>query len=132
MRLLAAKASERYFPFLSQVGEDVLHKVEKQLNLYYINKCWADYLDHIAYIRESIHLVALGRKNPLTEFTRNAIEAFDNMLDIIDSEIISTFYSIGINENGIELENEVIKVPSTTWIYLLNDSPDRSKILPFF
>ncbi|HWQ71435.1 MAG TPA: accessory Sec system translocase SecA2 [Desulfitobacteriaceae bacterium] len=125
LELLAREAPERYSILAGRVGEKVLREVEKQITLYYLNKCWAEYLDNIAYERESIHLVVFGGKNPLDEFHKIAIETFAKMLERIDSEIIGTFNVVDINENGIELEKEGLKGPSSTWTYLINDNPDQ-------
>lgn len=131
LELLAVKAAKRYFAFRSQVGEEVLRKVEKQITLYHINKCWADYLDYIAYVRESIHLVVIGKKNPLDEFHKLAIDAFDEMLERIDAEIVRTFNAVEMKEDGIDMDKEGLKGPSSTWTYLINDSPDQFNNLPF-
>ncbi len=125
LELLAREAPERYSTLAGRVGEKVLREVEKQITLYYLNKCWAEYLDNIAYERESIHLVVFGGKNPLDEFHKIAIETFAKMLERIDSKIIKTFNVVDINENGIELEKEGLKGPSSTWTYLINDNPDQ-------
>jgi preprotein translocase subunit SecA len=124
-KFLAREAPERYSALAGRVGEKVLREVEKQITLYYLNKCWTEYLDNIAYERESIHLVVFGGKNPLDEFHKIAIETFAKMLDRIDSEIVRTFNVADINENGIELDKEGLKGPSSTWTYLINDSPDQ-------
>lgn len=122
--LLAARVPERYQLMRERVGEKALQLAEKQLTLHCIDKCWANYLEHISYIRESIHLVALGKKNPLTEFYRSAREAYMEMLNEIDSEIIRLFSVVDIDDNGIVSADDVLKVPSATWTYLLNESPD--------
>lgn len=119
--LLAEKGFQRY----SQFDKGILRKVEKQLTLFYINKHWAEYLDYIGSIRESIHLVVIGKKNPLDEFHRFAIDAFDDMMDKIDEEIIDAFYNVDIGENGIDMEKEGFRGPSATWTYLIDDSPDQ-------
>lgn len=121
--LLSAKAADRYCTLRDQIGEDVLKKFKKQITLYQINKCWADYLDYISYEREGIHLVAVGKKDPLTEFHRIAIEAFDEMMDNIDSEIVRTFETVEIGKDGIDTLKAGLKGPSATWTYLINDSP---------
>ncbi|MHB8127210.1 MAG: accessory Sec system translocase SecA2 [Desulfitobacteriaceae bacterium] len=125
LELLSKKATERYLALSNRVGEQVLRKSEKQLTLFYINKCWAEYLDYISYVREGIHLVVFGRKDPLDEFLEIAIEAFDKMVDRIDAEIIRTFNIVEINEDGIDMDNERLKGPSSTWTYLMNDNPDQ-------
>ena len=125
LELLSTKASERYFTLCSRVGEKVLWKVEKQITLFYINKCWAEYLDHIADIREGLHLAVIGKKDPLYEFLKSAIEAFDELVDRIDGEIIRTFNVVEINEDGIDMDKEGLKGPSSTWTYLIDDNPDQ-------
>ncbi|MDI6704824.1 MAG: hypothetical protein QME73_00990 [Bacillota bacterium] len=130
MELLSTGSAERYSSLHSQVGEEILRKVEKQITLYYINKCWAEYLDYMAYVRESIHLVVIGKKSPLDEFHRIAIEAFDNMLERIDAEIVGKFNTVEIKEEGIDTDKEGLRVPSSTWTYLINDSPDQFSSLP--
>ncbi|WWV70252.1 preprotein translocase subunit SecA [Sporomusa ovata DSM 2662] len=130
LNLITAKAADRYCKLRDQVGEDVLKNVEKQITLYQINNCWADYLDYISYEREGIHLVAVGKKDPLTEFHRIAIEAFDEIMDNIDSEIVKTFESVDIGKNGIDMAKAGLKGPSATWTYLINDSPYQFSRLP--
>ncbi|KNF07619.1 accessory Sec system translocase SecA2, actinobacterial type [Gottschalkia purinilytica] len=130
LKILSIKAAERYDFFRSQVGEETLRKVEKQIILYCINKCWADYLDYISHIRETIHLVVIGGKNPLDEFRKIAIEAFDEMMNRIEHEIVNTFHDVEINEDGIKIDKARLKVPSSTWTYLIDDSPDQFSNLP--
>ena len=128
--ILRIKAPQQYDHFLNQIGEEALKNLEKQIALYHINRCWADYLDYISYIRESIHLVVIGRKSPLDEFHKMAIDAFDEMMNRIDLEIVKTFNNIEIGKDGIKLDKEELKVPSSTWTYLIDDSPDQFSSLP--
>ncbi len=121
----STKTSERYLTLCRRLGEKVLQKVEKQITLYYISKCWAEYLDYIADVREGIHLVVFGGKDPLDEFLKSAIEAFDEMVDRIDGDIIRTFNVVEINEDGIDMDKEGLNGPSSTWTYLMNDNPDQ-------
>ena len=125
LELLSTKASERYLTLCSRVGEKVLWKVEKQITLFYINKCWAEYLDHIADIREGLHLAVIGKQDPLYEFLKSVIEAFDELVDRIDGEIIRTFNVVEINEDGIDMDKEGLKGPSSTWTYLIDDNSDQ-------
>lgn len=131
LKLLSDKAPDRYRELLSQVGADVLKKVEKQITLHQMNKFWADFLEFAAYVREGIHLVVIGKKNPLDEFHKIIIEAFDEMRERMDQEILHTFYRLEVTGKGIDLEKAGLKGPSATWTYLINDSPDQFSRLPF-
>lgn len=131
LELLSVKAADRYFSLVEDIGEAALHRAEKQITLYCINKCWADYLDYISYVQEGIHLVSLGNRNPLDEFQRIAVETYENMLMEIDSEIVDIFNRAKADENGVVLDDKILKGPSSTWTYLMNDSPDQFSRLPF-
>lgn len=131
LTLLSNKCPDLYSEYLDLVGKDVLNKVEKQISLFHINKCWADYLEYMSYIREGIHLVVIGGENPLHRFYAVAIEAFNEMLDNIEKDIIETFTKAKVTKEGIDMEKERLKGPSSTWTYLISDSPNQFSRLPF-
>ncbi|WP_202707234.1 accessory Sec system translocase SecA2 [Sporosalibacterium faouarense] len=129
--MLSKLASDRYSSDVKKYGVQLVNKVERQLALYFINKHWSDYLEYMEYIRESIHLVIVGRKNPLDEFHRIAIEAFDDMRNRIEEDVISTFDTIKITDNGVDMESEGLNAPSSTWTYLIDDNPNQFSHLGF-
>lgn len=119
---LQLQATERYLSLSEKYGTKLMQKIEKRLTLHYLDKCWAEYLAYISDVRESIYLVALGKKNPLTEFNRIAMEGFRELSDRIETEIVSAFHTVQIDQNGIVHEKEVLQTPSVTWTYLLNEN----------
>ncbi|MGB7604998.1 MAG: hypothetical protein WBL93_05920, partial [Lutisporaceae bacterium] len=129
--LLSKEAETTYTTFELKYGAELLQRVEKQLTLYYINKHWADYLDYMSYMRESIHLVVIGKQNPLFEFNKLAVQTFDEMLKDIEKDIVSEFEAASITKAGIDLEKEGLKAPSSTWTYLINENPDQFRNLSF-
>lgn len=129
--LLSERSPERYGTLRDRFGEDTLQQIERYLTLYCINKCWADYLDSMAYIREGIHLVIVGGQNPLDEFHRAAIEEFAQMVEQVDDEVIAAFDQARVGAYGIELAQEIVKGPSSTWTYLVNEKPDQFSSLPY-
>lgn len=131
LQLLSNAAAGRYALLRRRLGVKALQKAEKQLTLYHINRCWADYLDYISYVREGIHLVVIGRQNPLDEFHRLAVPAFQEMLERIDKEIVRSFMTVEIGKEGIDMQKEGLSGPSSTWTYLINENPDQFSRLPF-
>lgn len=129
-QLLVTSASEEYHEIQKGLGKIKARKFEKQLTLYYINICWAEYLDHMAYVRESIHLVSVGRQNPLDEFIKKAIISFDMMWERINSQITQTFKETYTEADILTLESMGIKRPSSTWTYLINDDINQFSKLP--
>ncbi|HHW47656.1 MAG TPA: accessory Sec system translocase SecA2 [Clostridiaceae bacterium] len=123
--LMPVKLSERYKKLLPVVGEEALIKAEKQVTLYFINKCWADYLDYLSFVRETIYLVNMAGKVPLDEYNKIAIESFNKLIKEIEDEVIGVLSRAEINENGIDMKKEGLHAPSSTWTYLINDSPEQ-------
>jgi preprotein translocase subunit SecA len=91
--------------------------------LYHLDRGWADHLAFLADIRESIHLRALGRQNPLDEFHRMALDAFASLAaDAIEAaqQTFETSEQIE-SEPGIDLSK--LARPTSTWTYMVRDNP---------
>ena len=97
--------------------------MEKQITLFQIDTCWADYLTRGADIRENIHLVVMANQSPLDEFHKRVGREYASLLARIDEQIIRTFCSAEITPDGIDLVKEGLRRPSSTWTYLINDNP---------
>ncbi|NQT11241.1 MAG: accessory Sec system translocase SecA2, partial [Planctomycetes bacterium] len=121
--LLATRAEDRYRELRLAFGEDVLGRVEKQITLFHIDQCWAEYLARVADIRENIHLNVFANQDPLDEFHKTVGREFTALGERIDQTIVDTFQSAEIDENGINLEKHGLRGPSSTWTYLINDNP---------
>lgn len=120
---------ERYAQLLPAAGEAGLAKAERQASLHHIWACWADYLDFLSYTRDSIHLVNMAGKIPVSEFNKIAIDSFERLRENIRDEIIATLASAEITADGINMEKEGLKAPSSTWTYLVDDSPEQLGIV---
>jgi len=121
--LLQERAPERYQQLLVTVGKEVLDRVEIQITLFHMDRCWAEYLDYVAHVREGIHLTSTGGSSPLEEFHITVGRAFCHLIETIDEAIVQTFQSAEITAAGIDMEKEGLKGPSSTWTYLINDHP---------
>jgi preprotein translocase subunit SecA len=121
--LLWERAPGRYQELLGEVGPEALERVERQLTLFHIDRCWAEYLDHVAHIREGIHLISGVGHSALDTYHRQVGRAFGDLIATIDDSIVETFLSATVTADGIDLEKEGLKGPSSTWTYLINDNP---------
>ena len=48
----------------------------------------------------------------------------------IDHDIVETLKQVQITINGIDMDKPQLKVPSSTWTYLIDDSPEQMDIMP--
>ena len=120
---LAELASERYEELSKDISEERLEKICRLIMLYHLDRGWADHLAYLADIRESIHLRALGRQNPLDEFHRMAVDAFASLAaDAIEAAQQTFETSAAIeDEPGVDLSK--LARPTSTWTYMVHDNP---------
>ncbi|MDR1565007.1 MAG: accessory Sec system translocase SecA2 [Oscillospiraceae bacterium] len=114
-----------YYKICKKVSNEAAALAEKQLKLYYINTCWAEYLEYAEYIRQNVHFNVLGGKNPLDEFNRMLIEAFDEMQEDVNAGVLEAFAAHTITEEGIDMAAAGLVGPSATWTYLVNESSNQ-------
>jgi preprotein translocase subunit SecA len=120
--LLGENCRERWDSLVPVVGEDLLGEVERRLTVLAIDHCWAEHLAEMQGVRDEIHLVTLGGRAPIVEFTRRAITGFDQLLERIDETVVEGFGAVEITREGVDWEAHGLRGPSATWTYLVSDS----------
>jgi preprotein translocase subunit SecA len=105
------------------ISEERLETICRQIMLYHLDRGWADHLAYLADIRESIHLRALGRQNPLDEFHRLAVDAFASLAADAIEAAQQTFETANILEEEPGLDLSKLARPTSTWTYMVNDNP---------
>ncbi len=122
----------RFEKFASIVDREELYNVEKLITLFHMDKCWSDHLAHIAYVKEGIHLVSLGGQIPLDEFHKTANATFRQMEKRLEKKIINSLKAVKVTKDGIDLDQEGLMGPSSTWTYLVNDDTFANSIARMF
>jgi len=128
---LAELAPDRYDELAEAMSEDEaedeaesrLETICRQIMLYHLDRGWADHLAYLADIRESIHLRALGRQNPLDEFHRLAVDAFASLAADAIEAAQQTFETANVLEEEPGLDLSKLARPTSTWTYMVNDNP---------
>ncbi|BBY89123.1 accessory Sec system translocase SecA2 [Mycolicibacterium tokaiense] len=116
-------APERYEELSELVSDEELVRICRLIMLYHLDRGWADHQAFLADIRESIHLRALGRQNPLDEFHRMAVDAFTSLAADAVEAAQQTFETADIltDEPGLDLSK--LARPTSTWTYMVHDNP---------
>ncbi|QLL05141.1 accessory Sec system translocase SecA2 [Mycobacterium vicinigordonae] len=116
-------APKRFKELAEELSEERLEKICRLIMLYHLDRGWADHLAYLADIRESIHLRALGRQNPLDEFHRMAVDAFASLAADAIEAAQQTFETANILEDEPGLDLSKLARPTSTWTYMVNDNP---------
>nr|WP_221379425.1 accessory Sec system translocase SecA2 [Actinoplanes polyasparticus] len=110
-----------------ELDEDVLSDAARAIALFHLDRLWVEHLAELSEVREGVHLRALGKLDPLDEFHRAAVPAFQKVLLEIEKRTIETFEETDFSE-GWEPDRAKIVRPSATWTYLVHDNPFGSEL----
>lgn len=105
-------------------------KAENQLLLYFSVQCFADYLETMEDVRNGIHLVIVGGKNPLDEYNRLAISNFEEMKSDVKQRVAENITKYEITDNGIDMLAAGLSGASSTWSYMVDENTSQFSRLP--
>ena len=81
-----------------QVGADVMRQVERRVILSVVDRIWREHLYEMDHLREGIGLRAVGQRDPLVEYQREAYEAFSQMMAHIKEEATGYFFNLPVQQ----------------------------------
>ena len=123
----AQMLTERFPERAKEMDEELLSRVARSIALYHLDRLWAEHLAELSEIREGVHLRALGRLDPLDEFHRSAVPAFNALIPEIENRTVDTFETTEFGSDWQPDESKLIR-PSATWTYLVHDNPFGSEL----
>ena len=89
-----AAAAEFYKRKEDRLGTEVMGRIEKMVVLQVIDEKWKDHLREMDDLKEGIHLRAYGQKDPLVEYKTEGFRMFMELIDLIDTEIVTTVFRL--------------------------------------
>lgn len=120
---LAELSPKRYEELAKDMSEERLTEVCRLIMLYHLDRGWCEHLAYLADIRESIHLRALGRQNPLDEFHRMAVDAFASLAADAIEAAQQTFETAPSLDGEVGVDLSKLARPTSTWTYMVHDNP---------
>lgn len=69
-------------------GVEVMRKVERDIYLQILDNLWMQHLENMDHLREGIHWISVGQRDPLVEYRRQGQVLFDEMQATLRHEIV--------------------------------------------
>jgi preprotein translocase subunit SecA len=103
-----ADASRYYAQRETEMGEQTMREVERQVMLRIIDQRWREHLEEMDYLQEGINLRAMGQKDPLTEWQREGFEMFGALMKGIAQDFVKYVMHVQVVKNDaptLQVEN---------------------------
>ncbi|MBW3661486.1 MAG: preprotein translocase subunit SecA [Actinobacteria bacterium] len=94
---------ERYEKREQEVGGDqIMREVERRVILSVVDRKWREHLYEMDALRDGIGLRAVGQRDPLVEYQREAYDNFVAMMDSVKDEAVTYFFHLPVRREDEE------------------------------
>jgi preprotein translocase subunit SecA len=93
---LVEDALEAYARREEQLGEQVTRELERRVLLSVLDRKWREHLYEMDYLQEGIGLRAMGQRDPLVEYQREAFDMFGAMMEGIKEESVGFLFNLEV------------------------------------
>jgi preprotein translocase subunit SecA len=118
-----ADLPDHYRRLVSLAGAPAVREAERRVALVLLDRRWSDHLALIEDVREGIYLQRYGGRLPLTEFQRQIIGAYAALMDGWRDETVERFGRLRAEGGLLDMDQDDLRPPASTWTYLVNDNP---------
>jgi preprotein translocase subunit SecA len=118
---LAAAAQKLYRNQEKVFGADIMRKVERDVYLQVLDNLWMQHLENMDHLREGIHWISVGQRDPLVEYRRQSQRIFDEMQLTLRHEIIRAIM------HAQPLESQLQEVVETDLTRAARSSVDNAR-----
>ncbi len=81
-----------------RAGDQTMRHLEKSVMMQSLDSHWREHLAAMDHLRRGIHLRGYAQKNPKQEYKREAFLMFSSMLNSIKRDVVSTLYTLQVQE----------------------------------
>ncbi len=100
---LKEAANELYEGREAAFGAEVLRKVERDIYLQVLDNLWMQHLENMDHLREGIHWLSVGQKDPLVEYRRQSQILFAELQNNLRHDVLrSVFHSRPVAEDELD------------------------------
>ncbi|WP_108664100.1 preprotein translocase subunit SecA [Euzebya rosea] len=97
---LEETAMERYEAREEEIGAAGMRQVERRVILSVVDRVWREHLYEMDHLRDGIGLRAVGQRDPLVEYQREAYNAFADIQARIKEESVGYIFNLPVRKEG--------------------------------
>jgi preprotein translocase subunit SecA len=90
--VLLAEVKELYAGRETAFTPEIMRKVERDVYLQTLDNLWMQHLENMDHLREGIHWMSVGQRDPLVEYRRQGQRLFEEMQVTLRHEVVSMLF----------------------------------------
>ncbi|GAC1392577.1 MAG: preprotein translocase subunit SecA [Candidatus Saccharimonadales bacterium] len=92
-KTLQGEVAELYQAREEAFGEEVMRKVERDIYLQVLDNLWMQHLENMDHMREGIHWISVGQRDPLVEYRRQGQRMFEEMQGTLRHDVVRSIFN---------------------------------------
>jgi len=108
-KVLEKEALELYEDREQAFSEEIMRKVERDIYLQILDNLWMQHLENMDHLREGIHWISVGQRDPLVEYRRQSQVIFDEMQITLRHDVVKSLFMAAPIEGDEPIETELTK-----------------------
>jgi len=98
-KVLKQEALELYEGRVMAFTPEIMHKIESDIYLQILDNLWMQHLENMDHLKEGIHWISVGQRDPLVEYRRQGQVLFETMQESLRHDILrSLFHAQPVDE----------------------------------
>ena len=118
---LQKQATELYSEREGQFGTESMRKIERDIYLQVLDNLWMQHLENMDHLREGIHWISVGQRDPLVEYRRQGQHMFEEMQEVLRHDVMRAIF----NAEPADLHDEPIETELTRAARQSVDNADK-------
>jgi len=107
--VLLQEALELYEGRETAFTSEVMRKVERDIYLQVLDNLWMEHLESMDHLREGIHWLSVGQRDPLVEYRRQSQHMFEEMQLTLRHDVVRTLFHAQPVDLGSAVETELTR-----------------------
>ena len=89
---LSKEVTKMYKEQEKRFGAEILRKIERDVYLQILDNFWMQHLENMEHLREGIHWMGVGQKDPLVEYRRQSQHIFEHMQRDLRHDVVRALF----------------------------------------
>jgi preprotein translocase subunit SecA len=91
-QVLLTEAKELYEARETAFTAEIMRKIERDVYLQVLDNLWMQHLENMDHLREGIHWMAVGQRDPLVEYRRQSQRLFDELQTTLRHDVLRMLF----------------------------------------
>jgi preprotein translocase subunit SecA len=122
-----AEAQESYTARTAEIGPALVRRLEQTVVLSVVDNKWREHLAEMDYLRTGVGLRAMGQRDPLVEYQREAYDMFADMVDGIRRDAVRYLFHAQVVEQPARVD-PVVRLQGTGGAALKKQASAKGKV----